>query len=272
MSNSVNKPIYNNDIRSLFEKEGFELVVSMDCEGTNYDKNLENNVLNLERFLKLATNNNITCILFITPYFADMLSKLKLIEKIKENYKVIFGLHIHPDNLPEDIASKCSFIRPDEEYLASYSYEEQKQIVNLCMEYLDNKGIEPIQIYRGGCFSMNEDTSKILAELTDIKYESHNPYREQYTPLKGLLNSMPVYALSRDEELRLEFFTTEKLQHMVSEAYDKGAKTIAITHSYMLDSNDFHYERDGIIDDIHIRLEKILETIQEKSTVPKIAN
>ena len=79
-------------------------MVSMDCEGTNYDKNLENNVLNLERFLKLATNNNITCILFITPYFADMLSKLKLIDKIKENYKVIFGLHIHPDNLPEDIA------------------------------------------------------------------------------------------------------------------------------------------------------------------------
>ena len=95
MSNSVNKPIYNNYMSSLFEKEGFELVVSMDCEGTNYDKNLENNVLNLERFLKLATNNNITCILFITPYFADMLSKLKLIEKIKENYKVIFGLHIH---------------------------------------------------------------------------------------------------------------------------------------------------------------------------------
>ncbi len=272
MSNSVIKSIYSCDINHLFKNDGFEFAVSMDCEGTNYDKNLENNILNLERFLKLATDNNITTILFITPFFADMLSKLNLVDKIKKNYKVIFGLHIHPDNLPEEIASKCSFIRPDEEYLAAYNYHEQKQIINLCMKYLDSKSIEPIQIYRGGCFSMNENTSKILTEITNIKYESHNPYREQYTPLNGLLNPLPVYALSRNEELRLEFFTTEKLQHMISEAYDNQEKTIAITHSYMLDPNDFHYERDAIVDDIHTRLEKIIRTIQDKNTIPKIAN
>ena len=81
---------------------------------------------------------------------------------------------------------------------------------------------------------MNEDTSKILGEITNIRYESHNPYREQYTPIKGFLNPVPVYALSRDEELRLEFFTTEKLQNMVSEAFDNNVKTVAITHRYML--------------------------------------
>ena len=264
MSNSSKRSVSKCHIDNLFTKNGFELVLSMDCEGTNYDKNLKNNILNLERFLKLATDNDITTILFITPYFADMLSELDLVEKIKQNYKVIFGLHIHPENLPKKIASQCPFIRSDEDYLANYNYEEQKLIIRLCMDYLDKKGLAPIQIYRGGCFSMNEDTSKILGEITNIRYESHNPYREQYTPIKGFLNPVPVYALSRDEELRLEFFTTEKLQNMVSEAFDNNVKTVAITHSYMLDSNDFHYERDNIKDDIHKRLEKIIETISEK--------
>ena len=264
MQKTTNTTDYSCNIEDVFSKAGFELVLSMDCEGTNYDKNLKNNVLNLERFLKQATDNDITTILFITPYFADMLNELNIVDKIKHNYKVIFGLHIHPENLPKKISSLCPFIRSQEEYLANYSYEEQRLIIDLCMQYLDDKGISPIQIYRGGCFSMNEDTSKILSEITNIKYESHNPYREQYNPIKGLLSPLPVYALSRDEELRLEFFKTEKLQAMIARAYEDNAKTLAITHSYMLDSNDFHYERDNIKDDIHIRLEKLLQTIAEK--------
>lgn len=255
------KPLYANSVEDIFTGEGFEMVMSIDCEGTNYDKNLENNVKNLERFLQKATENNITTLLFITPYFADMLKKLDLVEKIKYKYKVIFGLHIHPDNLPPEISRKCDFIRPDEEYLASYSYDEQKKIIELSMNYIEERGVTPIQIFRGGCFSMNTDTAKILLELTDIKYESHNPYREQYNVEKGLLKSIPVYALNRDEEIRLEFFTTEKLESMLSDAIINGSKVVGITHSYMLDPNDFHYERDNIVDDIHVRLNRLIEVI-----------
>jgi len=36
-------------------KEGFAFALSIDCEGTNFDKNLENNAKNLERLLRLKT-------------------------------------------------------------------------------------------------------------------------------------------------------------------------------------------------------------------------
>lgn len=256
------KPLYRNSIEDIFMGDGFEMAMSIDCEGTNYDKNLENNVKNLERFLQKATDNDITTILFITPYFADMLHKLDLVDKIKYKYKVIFGLHIHPDNFPSDIALQCPFIRPDEEYFASYSYEEQKKMLSLSMKYLQERGVTPIQIFRGGCFSMNTDTANILLEITDIRYESHNPFREQYDVEKGLLNSIPVYALNRDEEIRLEFFTTEKLEAMLSDAIMNNSKVMGITHSYMLDPNDFHYERDGIKDDIHQRLDRLINVVE----------
>lgn len=146
------------NMNNLFKTDGFEFAMSMDCEGTNFDKNLENNVRNLERFLKLASDNGIYTILFISPYFADMLNKLNLVEKIQQ-YKVIFGLHIHPDNLPDEIKAKCNFIKENEELLSFYSYEEQKMIINNSMDYLRKKGINPIEIYRGGYFSMNDHTS-----------------------------------------------------------------------------------------------------------------
>lgn len=249
------------DILELMNTDNFKYIISIDCEGTNFDKNLENNVLNLERFLKLNSDNGITTILFITPFFADMLHKLNLTEKIKE-YNVIFGLHIHPENLPEELNLKCSFLKPEEHLLASYNFDEQKIIIKHSMDYLKEKGIEPIQIYRGGYFSMNNDTAKALWELTDIRFESHNIYREQYSVNNGLLTSLPVYAKDEKEELRLEYFSSDKLIELLNEAKEKYRYAIGVTHSYLLDPLDFHYERDGLKEDIHQIQSKL---IQEES-------
>lgn len=251
------------DITKLFSKEGFEMAISIDCEGTNYDKNLRNNVLNLERFLKLATDNSITTILFVTPIFVDMLYSLDLVERIKENYDVIFGLHIHPDNLPHEIRKDLDFIRDDEEFLANYSYNEQEQIIMRSMEYIEKRNALPLQIFRGGCFSMNNDTAEILYRNTDIRYESHNPARQEYSTCNFLLKSIPVYAISKDEEIRLEYFTAERLQELLQTAIKNDSKTLAITHSYMLDPGDFHYERDSIEKSIYDRLELLIETINK---------
>jgi hypothetical protein len=247
----------------LFRKQGFELVLSMDCEGTNYDRNLDGNVSNLERFLEQATSNGLATILFITPFFSDKLREHGLAERLTRDYRVIYGLHIHPDNLPPAIASHCPFLRPDEEFLANYRREEQERIITLSYAYLERNGIAPVQIFRGGCFSMNTDTAELLLEHTPIRHESHNPFREQYEVRPGLLQPVPVYALSRDEELRLEFFTTDRLQEMLAGAITRKAKALAITHSYMLDPADFHYVRDGIADDIHQRLAALIQTIKD---------
>ncbi|MEW9096815.1 MAG: hypothetical protein AB2417_17200 [Clostridiaceae bacterium] len=251
------------NILELINKDGFQYAITIDCEGTNFDKNLKNNVENLERFLKFNSENGVTTILFITPFFADMLSQLNLVEKIKQ-YNVIFGLHIHPENLPDEINEKCSFIKKDEELLASYNLEEQKCIINYSMEYLTQRGIMPIQIYRGGYFSMNDDTAEALYELTDIRFESHNTYREQYKVSNNLLTSLPVYSLDHKEELRLEYFSSEKLCQLLNDAIDEDKLTLGVTHSYLLDPNDFHYERDNLKEDIHSIQKKLVEMIKNK--------
>lgn len=258
-----------SNIDNLFKSNGFEFAMSMDCEGTNFDKNLENNINNLERFVKLASDNNIYTILFISPYFADMLDKLNLVEKIQQ-YKVIFGLHIHPENLPDEIKTKCPFIKENEELLSFYSYKEQKIIINSSMDYLNKKGINPIEIYRGGYFSMNDNTSKALLELTDIKYESHNIYREQYSVTKNLLTPIPVHAFDKDTELRLDSTPSKQLSQMLLDAIKTNKKILGITHSYLLDPNDFHYKRDNIKEDIHFKLSEIIKAMKNSISLENI--
>jgi hypothetical protein len=245
------------------KKTNFDFILTIDCEGYNFDKNLKNNVLNLERLLKLNSENNIYTLLFITPFFAEMMNGLNLIEKIKRNYKVIFGLHIHPNNLPKSIEKLCPFIKEDEDLIAKYSYDEQKLIIKHCYEYILNLGIEPIEAFRGGYFSIDDNTEKILTEITPIKYESHNIYRPQYKATKNILTSLPVYAKNENEELRLEYFTIEKLSELLTIGILENKKLFGITHSYLLDSNDFHYKRDKINLDIHERMNILIDIINK---------
>lgn len=250
------------------KKPNFDFILTIDCEGYNFDKNLKNNVLNLERLLKLNSENNIYTLLFITPYFAKMMYELNLIEKIKEDYKVIFGLHIHPNNLPEPIEKLLPFIKSDEDLISYYSYDEQKLIIKHCYEYISNLGIEHIEAFRGGYFSIDDNTEKILSELTTIKYESHNVYRPQYKATKNILTSLPVYAQNEDQELRLEYFNIEILSEMLVKGIDENKKIFGITHSYLLDPNDFHYKRDNIDLDIYERM-KILINVINKANLNK---
>ncbi len=248
-------------IDDVFKQSGFEFALSMDCEGTNYDKNIDGNVVQLERFLAKASENGIATILFVTPTFAEALRRHGLAQRLPREYRVVYGLHIHPDSLPDDIAAACPFLRQGEEILASYTREEQRSIIVPAVHYLKERGVWPLQTYRGGCFSMSDDTAAVLLEETSIRAESHNPHREQYTARSADFRSLPVYALDRDEEFRLEFFSTQKLCSMLSEARSQEKKVMAITHSYMLDPNDYHYKRDGIVDDIHTRLKALIETM-----------
>ncbi|MBU3144240.1 hypothetical protein [Clostridium sp. CF012] len=248
---------------NYIKKPSFDFMLTIDCEGYNFDKNLKSNVLNLEKLLKLNSENNIYTLLFITPYFAEMMKELNLIEKIKRNYKVIFGLHIHPNNLPESIEKLCPFIEKNEDLIANYSYDEQKIIIKHSYEYISKLGIDPIQAFRGGYFSIDDNTEKILAGLTPIKYESHNIYRPQYKVTKNVLTSLPVYAKNENEELRLEYFNIEKLSEMLTKGILENKKLFGITHSYLLDSNDFHYKRDNIKLDIHERMSILIDIINK---------
>lgn len=253
------KNAYDCRIQDLFSGEGFELAVSIDCEGTNFDRDMDANMDYLEAFLGRATDAGVATLLFVTPLYAAKLAERGLAERLPREYRVIYGLHIHPENLAPELAAKLPFLQPDEEFLAGYGYEEQARIIRLCYAYLRERGVIPLQIYRGGCFSMNDDTAKALIEHTDIRWESHNPYREHYSARSPAFKSVPVYALSRDEELRLEFFTLDRLKAMLEGGVAAKAKTLAITHSYMLNPKDFHYARDGIAESVHERLQALIE-------------
>lgn len=248
---------------TYIKEPNFDFILTMDCEGYNFDKNLKNNVLNLERLLKLNSKNNIYTLLFITPYFAEMMNELNLIEKIKKDYKVIFGLHIHPNNLPKHIEKFCPFIKEDEDLISYYSYDEQKLIIKHCYEYISKLGIEPIEAFRGGYFSIDNNTEKVLSELTTIKYESHNIYRPQYKVTENILTSLPVYAQNENEELRLEYSNIEKLSEMLTKGIAEKKKLFAITHSYLLDPNDFHYKRDNLELSIHETMNILINIINE---------
>ncbi|SKA81420.1 hypothetical protein SAMN05443428_10457 [Caloramator quimbayensis] len=246
----------------------FDFFLSVDCEGPIFDKNLENNVLNMERFLKLNTENDIYTLLFITPYFAMKLDELNLIEKIKNEYLVVFGLHIHPNNLPEHIQEKCSFLRDDLHLLADYNYHEQKEIINNCYEYLHKLSINPIEGFRGGYFSIDNNTVDILKKNTDIYFESHNIHRKEYKVINAnhLISSYPVYSKDAYNEFRLEYFESEKLISIINDALLNNSKVIGITHSYLFDDKDFHYKRDGIGQSIYSRLNDILRYIKFKNS------
>ncbi|MBU3192090.1 hypothetical protein K9O30_21985 [Clostridium bowmanii] len=245
------------------KKTNYDFILTIDCEGYNFDKNLKNNLLNLERLLKLNSENNVYTLLFITPFFAEMMNELNIIEKIKQNYKIIFGLHIHPNNLPESINKFCPFIEKDEDLIAKYSYDEQKIIIKLCYEYVSELGIGPIEAFRGGYFSIDDNTEKILSELTPIKYESHNIYRPQYKVTKNVLTSLPVYAQNENVELRLEYFNIEKLSEILTKGILENKKLFGITHSYLLDPNDFHYKRDKIELSIYERMSILIDIINK---------
>lgn len=249
------------NIEKAIDNPECKFILTMDCEGSNFDKNLRNNILNLERLLKLAAEYNIYTILFITPYFAEMLYNLKLVSIIKKEYKVIFGLHIHPNNFPEEIQNICPFIRGDIDEISYYSFEEQKQMIKEAIEYLRKRDVFPLQIFRGGYFSMNDNTARALKEVSDIRWESHNIYRHQYNVTEQFLKTLPVYAFDKDLEFRLEYFSSEKLLEMAREALDRNTRIVGITHSYLLDDNDMHYSRDGIEGSIYSRFEEILKEI-----------
>lgn len=250
------------DMFSRFiQRKGFDFILTMDCEGTNFDRNLDKNILNLEKHLKLTTDNDIYTVLFITPFFADMLYRLNLVERIKNNYKVVFGLHIHPDNLPEDILNKCKFINTEEPLLSHYTYEQQLSIIYESLNYLYKRGISPITGYRGGYFSINDDTEKALVKVSNIKWESHNVYRKEYDISNPILMPLPVYAYDSNEEFRIEYFESEKLIKMLKAAAIKNKKIVAVTHSYLLYDKDFHYERDAINETIYERLEKVIKEV-----------
>lgn len=250
-------PVFNID--KVLEEADCRLILTMDCEGINFDKNLKNNILNLERLLKLAAEYNIYTILFITPYFADMLYRLKLTDRIKKDYRVIFGLHIHPDNLPEEIQKSCPFIRNDVDEIACYYLEDQKLIIKQSIEYLKERDVFPLQIFRGGYFSMDDNTAMALCQVSDIRWESHNIYRNQYKVSKPFIKSLPVYAFDKNEEFRLEYFSIEELLEMERKALDSNTRIVGITHSYLLDDNDMHYTRDCIEGSIYSRLGRILK-------------
>lgn len=246
-------------IENILADTECKLILTMDCEGPIFDKNLENNVLNLKRLLKLTTKNNVYTILFITPYFADMLYRLNLVYEIKKEYKVIFGLHIHPNDFPEEIQNICSFVREDVDEISFYSFEQQKLMIKESIEYLRKRDVFPLKIFRGGYFSMNDNTERALIEVSDIRWESHNIHRHQYNVTQQVLESLPVYAFDKDLEFRLEYFNGEKLLEMTRVALDKNIRIVAITHSYLLDDNDKHYTRDGIEGSIYSRLEDIIK-------------
>ena len=236
-----------NNIHPIFTKSDFNFILSMDCEGYNFDKNLEENVLSLERMLDLNSRNDIYTLLFITPYFADMLYKLNLIEKVSKKYKTIIGLHIHPNNVPDEIKNECLFLRDDEDLISSYSYEQQLKLVELSADYLNQRGINNLEGFRGGYFSIDDNTSRAVTAATDIYFESHNIFRSQYKVKNNLLEPYPVYAYDESEEFRLEYFDTAKLLNMLRNAAEKQENVIALTHSYLLRDDEIHDKMKAII-------------------------
>lgn len=238
------------DLKSVLNNPFSKLVMTMDCEGYNFDKNLKDNVLNLERFLDRNTEAGITTVLFTTPHFGNMMYKLNLVEKVKNAYNVVFGLHIHPNDFPLEIQKHCSFARKEEDLISPYNYKQQYLMIKHSVDYLNSRGITNLQAFRGGYFSMDDNTSTALKAYTNIDFESHNPYRNEYKVSKNVLTPFHVFASDENEEFRLEYFDSPKLERMLNEAVQSGSDVIGITHSYLLRGNEIHNKMNSLIREI----------------------
>ena len=74
---------------------------------------------------------------------------------------------------------------------------------------------------------------------------------------------MPVYAQNENEELRLEYYNTEKISEILTQGIMENKKIFGITHSYLLDPDDFHYKRDNIEQNIYERMKRLINIINE---------
>lgn len=66
----------------------------------------------------------------------------------------------------------------------------------------------------------------------------------------------------KDTELRLDSTPSKQLCQILLDAIKTNKKVLGITHSYLLDPNDFHYKRDNIKEDIHFKLNELIKTMK----------
>jgi len=78
-----------------------------------------------------------------------------------------------------------------------------------------------------------------------------------------ILTPLPVYAKNQNDELRLEYYSIEKLSDILKQGIKENKILFGITHSYLLDPDDFHYKRDNIDLNIYERMKILIGIINK---------
>jgi len=239
------------------------MILTIDCEGTNYDQDVKGSIECMSKFLDICLTHNVKTILFLTGIFADEFFKQDMYDKYKS--KVEFGLHIHPDNLPDSIVKTLNF-STSRELLADYSKSQKYEIIKKSYAYLKDLGVENIKYFRGGLFSCDTDMLSCIEEYCpDIQLESHNLFRDEYKvnndPKEkkyiGNIIPLPVSSYVDGKYVCLENMTYDEL--VTNCCYFEFDKTIMLTHSYMFKQDAFRYKRDNIAEHINIKFKRLLD-------------
>ncbi len=223
-------------------------LLTVDCEGEKYtsaNKLTMNQALqNADWAVAFCTEHGFRAALLASPFFVKAASDMGLLGGWMANENVECGLHVHPDDLPDEITAGLGFWRPNELHIASYSYDEQCNLLEKCIQYMQRYEYNPIA-FRGGYFSMDDNTARALRQISQTRWQSHNERRKEYRVQTDLLPARPILAdpnakrYSFDEpatcaSLCFEDYPLEVLMELVR-LHEKGYKGIVgITHSVYL--------------------------------------
>jgi len=234
------------------------MIITIDCEGTNYDSDIKGSIECMPKFLDICLKHELKVILFVTGMFADEFFKQGMYEKYKN--KVEFGLHIHPENLPEKIVKTLDF-DTSKEFLADYTKSQKCEMIKKSYDYLKSLGIENIGYFRGGQFSCDNDIlNYVESYCTDISQESHNLYREEYKVNKDYLGRILPLFVSSYEDCKYMCLENIPYDELVTSCnYFGFEKTVMLTHSYMFKPDAFRYKRDNISEHITVKFKRLLE-------------
>lgn len=209
--------------------EPCEIILTIDCEGPKYDKDIPGNTFRMLYTIKEMRKLGVPVVLFLTPGFV-MENSPELVQAILSLDNVVCGLHIHVEDLPRAVTEALSFDVSGGGMLADLSPDQQAELVDASISCLRKFGIAP-KGFRGGFFSLGDATVEAMKAHDGIVFESHNIFREQYQVGNSHLVSLPILAEDDWKELRIERFDLEGLVALYIRNAPKYRAPVTITHS-----------------------------------------
>ncbi|PPD35136.1 MAG: polysaccharide deacetylase [Methylomonas sp.] len=204
--------------------------------------------------LKVLDDYDIEGIFFVEPLFSLRFGKQPLSDIVGmiQTHKQEIGLHPHPEWIDEAKKPILNAIFNKIPRLSLLSFEQQKKVITIGKELLQQAGSTPISCFRAGSYAANNNTLKALAEnnifidssynyASDVGVEDMAPGLTLIQPFT--FGAVTVYPVSFFEDkspnkyrpLQLTACSTKEIEFILNHAFENQLDSVVIvSHSFEL--------------------------------------